>query len=122
MEKAIVFGKNEYLINEELGKLSHLSVDENGIETKLTTEYVSNLFSKPEAFTYALSEGKLYSLDLPSPNKSLKAQGLSREEYVANGRPPIFYKVHVGRILQTQHDMFEIFENKKAYTYKTKEL
>jgi len=116
MEKSITFGKRDYLINEELGKLSFI-IDNDGIETKLTTEYCANAFGKDECFTYALSEGKLYSLDLPSPNKSLKAMGLTREEYVAHGKPPIFYKAPVGQILQTQHDLFAIFADKKEYSY-----
>lgn len=91
MEQNIIFDGIEYSLNDTLGKLSRIIKDDDGIETKLVSEYMPNILSTPDTFIYALSEDKLYSLDLPNSNKSLN--GLSIEEYVEKGRPAIFYKV-----------------------------
>ena len=115
MEKKIIFNNTEYLLNEELWKLSRILTDDKGIETKLTLEYSSNPFGEDETSVYAISEEKLFTLDLPSPDKSLN--GLSREEYIEFGRPAIFYKASIGQILKIGQDAGLIFKDKQEYSY-----
>lgn len=114
MEKKIIFNGTEYLLNEELWKLSRILMKDE-VETKLTLEYSSNPFGKDQVDIYAHSEGKLFCLDLPSPNKSLG--GLSVDKYVESGRAPIFYKASLGQILKLIQDATFIFKDKKEYSY-----
>ena len=115
MQKKIIFNNTEYLIDLELGKLTRIFRDKKGIETNLVSEYVPNLFATPDTFTYALSNGELFSLDLPSPNKSLN--GRSVENFVKHGRNPIFYKVTPGQIMKIGHDTMLIFKDKESFSY-----